>query len=112
MTSADQVADDERLLRRIHPTFVKPDGTISSQAFTDPETSVDREALLPSPNPALARWPGYGLAALVTGEVRQLGLEVRPDPLEQNPAHALIVGKKTKAIARQLARSASWVRRV
>lgn len=36
------VADEEPLHRRIHPTFVRPDGSVSSQAFRDREMSVDR----------------------------------------------------------------------
>jgi hypothetical protein len=70
--------------------------------------SVDRLALLANANDALAEWPNCGLARLVTGEIRQLGLQVEADPLPNKPAHALVLGKKTKSIARRLARMASW----
>jgi hypothetical protein len=112
MSDAEAVADSEVLLRRIHPTFNRPDGSVSSQAFKDLELSVDRLALLTSAEEALDVWKGYGLAALDAGDVRRLGLEVKADPLDDNPAHALILGNKTKAIARRLARMATWVRRI
>jgi hypothetical protein len=53
-----------------------------------------------------------GLAALIAGDVCSLGLAVQADPTADNPAHALVVGKKTKVIARRLARMAVWVRRI
>ncbi|MGH2532155.1 MAG: hypothetical protein ACRDJW_07575 [Thermomicrobiales bacterium] len=36
-------------------------------------------------------------------EVRVLGLTVRPDPLPDNPAHCLIDGVDSRAMARRLA---------
>ena len=104
----DEVRDQEILHRRVHPTFFRPDGSISSQAFRDDEMSVDRAAFR-RVEETLAGYGGYGIAALGTTTARNLGQRVLADPLPLNPAHALVRGRKTKSISRRLARSASWV---
>jgi len=104
----DVVAEEEPLHRRIHPTFLKPDGSVSSQAFQDPEMSVDRgryRALVDT----LRGFPRYGVACLITFAVRQLGQEVLPAKELFNPAHALVKGDKPKSIARKLAKASDWV---
>lgn len=37
-----------------------------------------------------------------------LGLSIEPDPLPDEPAHAHVVGTKTKSIRRRLAMSSRW----
>lgn len=106
-----EVTDNEVLHRRVHPTHVKPDGSVSSAAFTDDELSVDR-ASLRTPEVTLEGRRNYGIVSLVVGEVRSLKQEVRADPTLLNPAHALVLGHKPKSLQRQLARSARWVVRV
>lgn len=103
------ISDDEKLHRRIHPTFIKPDGSLSSQAFTDPEMSVDR-AEFRSLDETLDGCPNHGCAAVETGFARGLDQEVVADPMLLNPAHALVNGKKTKSIARRLAKNSVRVR--
>jgi len=102
------IADTEPLHRRIHPNFVKPDGSISSQAFRDPELSVDRGRYW-NIEKTLHGYQGHGIAALITAFARQHGQEVVAAPELLNPAHALVKGHKTKALAREFARSAKWV---
>ena len=73
MTVAPKDIDDkEQLNRRIHPTFVKPDGTVSSQAFTDLKMSVDR-AEYRKPKESLLNYNGYGLAGFLTQIARKIG---------------------------------------
>jgi tRNA G18 (ribose-2'-O)-methylase SpoU len=103
-----EVLDSESLHRRIHPSHVKPDGSLSSAAFTAPELSVDRVALRTVAE-TLANHAGYGVAALSTGYVRSLDQEVRAAPDLLNRAHALVVGRKSKGIQRKIAKSATWV---
>src|SRR5262245_59235671 len=105
---APSIDDDEVLHRRIHPEFVKPDGSPSSQAFTDDNMSVDR-AIRRTARETIEGYSGFGVAALVTSPVRALGLKVIPDLLVYNDAHALVQGKKTRAISRKLARMSSMV---
>ena len=104
----DDVADTEALNRRIHPDFVRPDGSVSSQAFTDSELSVDR-AVYWDISETLQGYDGYGVASIIASFARELQQEVVADKLLLNPAHALVKGKKSKSIARALARSAVWV---
>lgn len=104
----DVVADDELLHRRIHPTFVKPDGSVSSQAFTDPEMSVDR-ANYWSVALTLRGYDGFGITALGAAVARDCQQEVIAAKELLNPAHALVKGRKTKSIARTLAKASQWV---
>ncbi len=103
------VEDTEPLHRRIHPTFVHSSGRISSQAFTDPEMSVDRGDYR-EVSETLRDCKGFGLVRFLAETARNLNQEVRADPQLLNEAHALVVGKKTKSIARKLARSSKWVK--
>ena len=101
-----EIADADDLYRRIHPLQVK-DGRPTSAAFTASELSVDL-AKLTTPEQSLSDCASYGLASITAGHARSLGQEVFHDPVESNPAHALVKGKKTASIARSLARSARW----
>ena len=101
------MADGEALHRRIRPEFVKPDGSVSSQAFTDHDLSVDRAAYCDIAS-TLRGFQGTGVASIGAAFARELKQEVLAEPLLLNPAHALVKGKKTKSIARALARSALW----
>ncbi len=103
-----EVEDTEPLHRRIHPTFVHPSGRISSQAFTDREMSVDRGRYR-EVSETLRNCKGFGMARFLAEAARNFGQEVRADPELLNPAHALVVGKKTKSVARKLARASEWV---
>jgi hypothetical protein len=102
------IRDDETLHRRIHPTHVKPDGSVSSQAFRDAEMSVDRAAYR-STAATLHGYSGYGISAFLARFARQQGQIVRAEPELLNPAHALVEGTKSKSVARAFARSAAWV---
>jgi hypothetical protein len=103
-----EVADDEILHRRVHPTFVKPDGSVSSQAFRDSGMSVDR-AKYSTVEETLRGYEDCGLAALLTSFAREVGQEVADDRAPLNLAHALVMGKKTKSIAKRLAQASRWV---
>jgi hypothetical protein len=102
------VADAEVLHRRVHPHYVKPDGSVSSQAFTHLEMSVDRSSYC-TPEQTLSEFPGMGIASFIAALARGLNQEVVSAPTIFNPAHALVKGKKTKRIAKSFARAAQWV---
>ena len=104
----DRVEDSECLHRRINPNFVKPDGSVSSQAFTDPEMSVDRAWYLPVKQ-SLLNYEGFGLVSFQAEIAKQLNQVVLPDPETTNLAHALVKGKKTKSTKRKLAKASEWV---
>jgi hypothetical protein len=103
------IATEDLLYRRIFAQFVKSDGRVSSAAFKvnsrpDNEISVDL-AKLTTPEESVNRAgrPGFLLGQLVTGGVRQIGFEVRYDPVPGNPAHSLITGENSNPLCRQLA---------
>ena len=115
--SEERVAinDEDRLLRRViftDPRYVKPDGSVSSFAFTlrkdEDGLSVDIERLT-TYEKAIQDRTKYRLYALVAEVPRNLGLECIHDPVAGNHAHALITGKLTKSISRKLARAVEKV---
>jgi hypothetical protein len=92
---------DDLFYRYIHPKLADEDGWPNSGAFDDDELSVDR-ADLTNLDRELERRPGHGVVALRKAVCDELGLEVRPDSLPDNPAHCLILGRKTGSIRRRL----------
>jgi len=102
------VADDEPLHRRVHPLFVKPDGSVSSQAFRDPEMSVDRGKYRQTLE-TMRGCETHGLVELIAAAARQLQQEVISAPELFNPAHAIVRGAKSKNVAKALARASTWV---
>ena len=101
-----EIADADDLYRRIHFSQVK-DGRPTSAAFKHTELSVDL-AKLTTPEQSLSGYASHGLASITAGHARSLGQDVLHDPLEANPAHALVRGTKPLSIARSLAQSAKW----
>jgi hypothetical protein len=107
----EEIGGDDELYRRLAPGHLNPDGTVNSAAFKvrgrpDPRISVDL-ARLTTPEEVLARAsrPGFGLGVLAARVPRSLGFTVRPDPLPDNLAHALIEGENDRAKCRLLARA-------
>ncbi len=60
------------------------------------------ESLCPGPG-------GDRLVAFTVLELRQLGLTVREDPTDDEPAHVLVEGDKSKRVRTVLARAARYV---
>lgn len=58
---------------------------------------------------ALAGHSGFGLASITAGLARICEQGVAPDPVPDEPAHAVVFGKKTQAVKRRLAKEAVWV---
>lgn len=112
------IVDSEVLLRRLHPNWIVPgDGDrmrISSAAFKDEELSVQFESLLRRQGrpveDALTGYPDYSLSSITARLARELGQRVVYDIQPPNdPAHGLVLGKKTKSVANRFAREARWV---
>lgn len=85
---------------------------LTSAAFKDPDNSVDI-ASKTTPQECLGRKPKSGaVAVLLAIEPKKLGYRVVEDPLQDNPAHALILsgGKPMKkAHKRILVKKCRWV---
>ena len=101
------ISDKDRLLRRIPPyQYVADRNTgnmrVSSAAFSDNRLSVDLLAVLEATGKgfeaALIGHDGFGLASITAGLARECAQVVVREPLPDNKAHALVVGKKTRSI--------------
>jgi hypothetical protein len=115
------VADDDGLLRRVHPKQLVCDKNLgrcrpASGAFKDKEMSVDAEPILHANGLdwrfSLRHSSAFSLVRFPAREARAKGLRVvhRPRPQEQpdNPAHTEVIGT-TDAIARHFAIVCEWV---
>jgi hypothetical protein len=111
MTEPEAIADAEDLYRRIVPYDIKKDGSVSSAAFMkdrgkSPDNEISVEiARLTTPIECATRYGdrGFNVIAVNAGEARQLGFEIRHDPLPDCYPHALIVGSNTRDLCQQLA---------
>jgi hypothetical protein len=118
------ILNDDRLLRRVAPNqwVNEPDGTTrpSSAVFKDPELSVNIDSTMAaqgrSPNEMLNGFPGYFLTSLAPSIIRQHDAEkgeshpiVRDLEPPNDPAHGLVLGKKTKSFANALVRAQKWI---
>ncbi|WP_334033329.1 hypothetical protein [Burkholderia orbicola] len=108
--------DQTLLLRQVHPNFF-PDGEVSSQAFfpfpkDDGKLSVydgDQIAADASHRHYTANLglQSAGVWAVNGEEVGSVGLSFRPDPVEGNPAHAVVdfgvlAEKECRKVAKRL----------
>lgn len=112
------IPDNAPLWRRIppHHFVADPDtGQLrpSSAAFEDHPNGSPMSVVLGAeargPSAVLADHLGFGLAAITAGLARELGQIVVRDPLPDEPAHALVVGSKTKSLRRRMALASTWV---
>jgi hypothetical protein len=75
-----------------------------SVVLGDRLAELDRE-----PADALGDYPGQFLARFSAVMVRELDQIVVRSPLDIEPAHGDVIGKKTRSVARALARQACWI---
>jgi hypothetical protein len=117
-TDDPNIASGEILFRGLQPAWIVPgsDGRmrIASAAFKNHEMSVLIDSVLRSDgrtaNDALNACPGDSLCSITAGLARDLGQGVVHDAEPPaDPAHGLVIGKKTKAVANRFAREAIWV---
>ena len=99
------IGDEEYLYRRVVEIhFDQTKGKINSSAFHGPNLSVDW-AKFTTPEESISRIPvGRCLAKLQAQFPRQVGQEVRHDPMPLNYSHSLIVGDKRKQSVRRYLR--------
>jgi hypothetical protein len=90
----------------LHPgQFDWNENRATSAAFKDPQMSVDILSMT-TVDESYQRAEKQGKNAVVSfsyQQVKDLELEVKRDPIDGNEAHALVIGNKTKSIARKLA---------
>lgn len=115
-----QIGNDDFLLRRIpnYPSYIKPDGSLSSFAFAlkkgEDGISTDLERLADKERSVLDKTK-FRLARINAGYIRNdinEGLDCIHNPLPENYAHSLITsdtGKVSDSKARAMARNASMI---
>jgi len=96
----EYLPDNEKLWRRIHKTHFLQDGRVSSAAFSDNQLSVDIASIQQDMSITLS--DGTGVVEFECSIARELDQQVVPDPLDDNPAHALVKGAKPKSTRRKL----------
>lgn len=111
------IGNEDFLLRRIplSPSYIKPDGSLTSFAFTlkrgEDGISTDLERLADKDTSVLDRTK-FRLATINAGFIRNDindGLDCIHNPLSENYAHSLITstsGKITDSKSRRMARGA------
>lgn len=52
---------------------------------------------------------GYGLVALTIEDLIEVGQVLVPDPLPEEPDHAVVVGRKTDGRMKTMAKASQWV---
>lgn len=118
------ILDEAALWRRIPPRHFVTDHNLgvvrpSSAAFEDTKkpspspmsvllaaTMLDTQR---GPEEALEGHFGFALAAITAGLARACRQGVARDTKPNEPAHAVVFGKKTKSISRTLAKGSEWV---
>lgn len=89
---------------------------ISSGLFKDPELSIQIEECLSARNrgpvDVIVDFPEHDVTAITASVAREQQQAICRDPLPGDECHGLVLGKKTGAISRRLAESATeWWRR-
>ena len=110
----DRIQDDELVLRRVSLRETGPPDNqgrtrINSDAFIQNGLDGDVSVYLASettPEAITREYRLHHVAQLEVGEIRAVGLDVVRDPKEGDLGQCNIVERKTRGIARRLARTA------
>ena len=112
------IPDSDRLFRRVRPNqlFTEPDGSQrpTSAVFKNQELSITIESLMTEqgrpPEDTLTGFPGEYLISIIAGHVRAHGYPIVKDcEPPEDPAHGLVLGKKTHAFANAMVRAHRWI---
>jgi hypothetical protein len=113
------IPDDCKLLRRVHPDHVVPDGNtgkrrLSSGAFRDKEMSVDAGCLLErfGLDPLFSlRGSQHFLVEFTAGFARGHEQTVQHKPQDDNPVHSEVLGRKSAPVCNAFRDNAAWVKK-
>jgi len=112
------IPSGDRLFRRVRPNqlFTGADGSRrpTSAVFKNPELSVNIESLMIEqgrpPEDTLAGHPDDCLTSVTAGQVREHKYPIVKDCDPPNdPAHGLVLGKKTNTFANSMVRAHRWI---
>lgn len=90
---------------------------ISSAAFDDPPNGTPMSVVLGDevfasgrePSSLIVSLDGFFLASVPAGLARSINQGVSRQPLLEEPAHAVVFGKKTNSVRKRFAREATWI---
>lgn len=105
---AGQIGRDEDLWRRIHEDHYL-DGRVTTAAFKDREMSVDIARHRNDMSATLDN--GAGVASFLSAVAYDNGQDVHRDPIEDNGAHALVIGDKPRSVLRAFRDAATFTSR-
>ena len=121
-TDDDTILREVELYRRIPPEWLVRDQNLgivrpSSQAFQDsrdgtPMSVALSDVLLAAgrePGSVLAGLEGFALASITAGLARECRQGIQRDPIQEEPAHAFVFGKKTSGVKSRFAKECRWV---
>jgi len=112
------IPDEAVLWRRVPPWHFFYDENLgrvrpSSAAFEDDTDGNPMSVVLAAESKGsdsvLAGHVGYALAAFTVGLARQCQQGIVRDLLPDEPAHALVFGRKTRSVRNRLAQATTWV---
>lgn len=118
-TDDSTIQNNDELWRRIPPWHLVPDEKlsqrrISSAAFDDSPDGSPMSVVLANesrgPNSVLrGHEEGFTLASITAGLARECSQGVARKPLTEEPAHAVVFGRKTDRVRRRFAKEAKWI---
>ena len=108
MKKGELLEGSERLWRRIHPNHLR-DGRLTSAAFSGIEMSVDIARI--QQDMSITLGDDAGVAEFKAAVAQELNQRTVADPLLDNPAHALVIGSKSKSVKRNLRKAAAFTPR-
>ena len=107
--------DHDAVVAAIHPVAaaLRP----ASAAFDDSSDGSPMSVVLESkaielgrgPNDVLLGHAGFGLVRFQAGIARACGQGIARDPTPDEPAHAVVFGKKPKSVQRKIRSASEWV---
>ncbi len=107
-----EIADEDEMYRRFWNYHLKDNGKISSAAFqnsSDTDEMSSDLAKLTTLHKTALNDPNFGVASFYAGSARELDQRVLHDPVENNPAHSTIKGKKPPRIRKKFAKISNLV---
>jgi hypothetical protein len=116
------VLDDWTLWRRVHPRWIIFDANLnrkrpSSAAFEDDIDGSSMSVVIAEEAARLGRnqshvlqgHDSFGLAGVAVRTVRACNQIVNRAPKVDEPAHALVIGRKTDSVRKRLWKNSFWV---
>ncbi|HLX64414.1 MAG TPA: hypothetical protein VKX17_24280 [Planctomycetota bacterium] len=109
MIENEPIPDAALVFRRVHPDCWTKEGRPQSSVMADVEMSVDWEKYSTIEEAARRGSAAHGAVALSVALMRsaEFNQQVNHDPLDDNPAHSLVLGQKPPSLARKIAKHAA-----